>query len=363
MRLKEYCVIAKARQMTTQTGIDTLSASLPGGIRAGSNDKRAFAPILCLLAAVILLSSITPVIKYVFQHSDLHPIGIAGFRVTIGFFFLLLSTLLWDRGQVGEAKGVGPADTAKLTLVGLLGVASYGVAAWGLLYTSVTHYILIYSLMPCFTAMFSCLWGKEVISPVKLIGILISLGGCLMAISDGVLDFGLSSGVGDGLVMLFTIMMAAHLVLSSGVAKQFRPLPANALMFGGSSLVLSLLMVLVGATGWPAATLDDFSPLTGALVIYVGAATAAVFLLRYLSLRSMTPMTVGVYHNLVPAFAILIACLCLDEVVEVSTIAGGLGIIAGAELVRRAPSIRWKFENDWHIDGGCLPDRTDIRTA
>jgi drug/metabolite transporter (DMT)-like permease len=350
--------------MTTQDVINTPSTvSLPGESRACSNAKPAFAPILCLVGAVILLSSITPVIKYVFQHSDLHPIGMAGFRVTIGFFFLFLSTLLWDRGTVGGAQGIGPADTAKLTLLGLLGVASYAVAAWGLLYTSVTHYILIYSLMPCFTAMFSCLWGKEVISPVKLIGILISLGGCLIAISEGVLDFGMSSAAGDALVVLFTIMMSAHLVLSSGIAKQFRPLPANALMFGGSSLVLSLLMVLVGATGWPAAKLDDFSPLTGALVIYVGAATAAVFLLRYLSLRSLTPMTVGVYHNLVPVFGILIACLCFDEVVEVFTIVGGVGIIAGAELVRRAPSIRWKFEHDWQISGECLPDRTEVRTA
>jgi drug/metabolite transporter (DMT)-like permease len=307
---------------------------------AGVLGLLALSPLLCLLGAVVLLSSITPVIKYVFQHSELHPIGMAGFRVTIGFSFLLLSTLLCDRGTIGGGgKGIGAADMAKLTLLGLTGVASYAVAAWGLLYTSVTHYILIYSLMPCFTAMFSCLAGKELISPVKAVGILVSLAGCLIAVSEGVLDVGLSSAAGDALVLLFTMLIAAHLVLSSGIAKRFRPLPANALMFGGSSLVLSLLMVLVGATGWQAAKIDDFSPVTAVLVAYVGVATAAVFLLRYLALRSLTPMTVGVYHNLVPVFAVIIACLCLDEAVEASTIFGGLGIIAGAELVRRAPSL------------------------
>jgi len=335
----------------------------PEGSAAGSKAVPALSPLLCLLGAVVLLSSITPVIKYVFQHSELHPIGMAGFRVTIGFFFLFVSTLLCDRRAVGGAKGIGQGDMAKLILLGLMGVASYAVAAWGLLYTSVTHYILIYSLMPCFTAMFSCVWAKEVISPVKLIGTLISLSGCLIAVSDGVLEFGMSSAAGDALVMLFTIMMAAHLVLSSGMAKQVRPLPANALMFGGSSLVLSLLMVLVGATGWPAAKLDDFSPVTGVLVVYVGMATAAVFLLRYLALRSLTPMTVGVYHNLVPVCTIFIAGLCLDEVVEIGTIVGGVCIIAGAELVRRAPSIGWKLESDWQVTGESLPDPTGIRTA
>src|ERR1041385_8240204 len=122
-----------------------------GGPGRGMVQERTFpalSPVLCLLGAVVLLSSVTPIIKYVFQYSALHPIGMAGFRVTIGFSFLLLSTLICDRGTVGGgATGVGAADMAKLTLLGLLGVASYAVAAWGLLYTSVTHYILIYSLM------------------------------------------------------------------------------------------------------------------------------------------------------------------------------------------------------------------------
>jgi drug/metabolite transporter (DMT)-like permease len=343
------------------TGIHS-AAGAPGAM-AHAMVLPPFSPVLCLLGAVVLLSSITPVIKYVFQHSELHPIGMAGFRVTIGFCFLLVSTLACDRGSVGGAKGVGTGDMAKLTLLGLMGVASYAVAAWGLLYTSVTHYIMIYSLMPCFTAMFSCVAGKELISPVKAVGILISLAGCLIAISEGVLDVGMGSAAGDALVFLFTIMMAAHLVLSAGIAKHIRPLPANALMFGGSSLVLSLLMVLVGATGWPAANLDDFSPVTAVLVVYVGVATAAVFLLRYLALRSLTPMTVGVYHNLVPVFAILIACLCLDEPIDLSTIMGGFGIIAGAELVRRAPTIDVKSERHWQIGPENLSNRMEARTA
>lgn len=292
-----------------------------------------FKPLLCLLSAVVLLSSITPVIKYVFQHSDMHPIGMAGLRVLIGFFFLLPITLLWDRRG---GKALAAADTVKLTLLGLLGVASYAIAAWGLLYTSVTHYILIYSLIPSFTTMFSVLWGKEQVRPLKLAGILISFIGCVIAISEGVQDFGTSSEIGDGFVLLFTIMMAAHIVLSSGIVKHVRALPANTWMFGSSSLMLSLLILSLGAMGWPGPPHDNFPPLTIALVVYVGGATAAVFLLRYLSLRSLTPMTVGVYHNLVPVCTILLAYLFLGEGVGGSTIVGGVTIIAGAEFVRRA---------------------------
>ena len=298
----------------------------------------SFTPLACLLAAVVLLSSITPTIKYVFQHSDLHPIAMAGLRVMIGFFFLLLSTMLWDRGGTKDLAG---HRTVPLTLLGLLGVASYAVAAWGLMYTTVTHYILIYSLMPSMTAVFSGLLRKEQVSPFKAIGILLSLIGCFIAVWDGRQGFGAGSAIGDGLVLLFTMMMAAYIVLSAGVVRHVSPLPANTLMFGGSALVLSLVMVLFGAMGWAVPMSEPISPLTGLLVVYVGAATAAVFLFRYMSQRSLSPMTVGVYHNLVPVLTILVACLCFGEVLQAPTVVGGLCIIAGAELVRRGGSIRW----------------------
>jgi drug/metabolite transporter (DMT)-like permease len=329
------------------------------GILASSH-ATSFPPLLCLLAAVVLLSSITPSIKYVFEHSGLHPIAMAALRVTIGFYFLVFSTMLWDRSSARDVVG---ANTAPLTLLGLLGVASYAVAAWGLLYTSVTHYILIYSLMPAFTAIVSRLLRAEKMRSFKIVGILVSFVGCVIAIwSDGH-ALGAGSGLGDGLVLLFTLMMAAYIVLSAGIAKRVRPLPANTLMFGGSALMLSLVMVLFGLMGWGAPASKPISPLIIALVIYVGIATAAVFLFRYISQRSLSPMTVGVYHNLVPVLTILIACLCFDEGLESSTIVGGICIIAGAELVRRGASIGWLTGGDWQIARDLFTLSTGYRTS
>jgi hypothetical protein len=104
------------------------------------------APLLCLLGVVVLLSSVTLIIKYVFQHSDVQPLGLAQIRVTIGFIFLAAVTLVWDcRGLLS----LGASDLVRLTLVGFLGVFSYAIAACGLMYTSVTHYALIYSNIQC----------------------------------------------------------------------------------------------------------------------------------------------------------------------------------------------------------------------
>jgi drug/metabolite transporter (DMT)-like permease len=68
---------------------------------------------------------------------------------------------------------------------------------------------------------------------------------------------------------------------------------------------------------------------------YIGLATAAVFLLRYRSLKSLSPATVGIYHNLVPVMTVLLAFVWLNEPLGIRTIIGGLAVFAGADLVRR----------------------------
>src|SRR6476659_2453632 len=82
-------------------------------------------PLFCLAGVVLLLSSVTPVIKYVFQHSHLHPIGLASFRVTIGFLFLLTVTWLWDRRGL---MSLSIAGVLRLGFMGFLGGFPFTIA-------------------------------------------------------------------------------------------------------------------------------------------------------------------------------------------------------------------------------------------
>ena len=93
---------------------------------------------LYLFIVVLLLSTVPTVTKYVFQHSTVDPFGMAIIKVAIGFFFLLAVTLAQDRrGLCALTAG----DVFRLTLLGVLGVGSNVIAAWGIQLTSVTHYI------------------------------------------------------------------------------------------------------------------------------------------------------------------------------------------------------------------------------
>ena len=287
-------------------------------------------PLLCLVGVVLLLSSVTPLVKYVFQHSHLHPIRLASFRVMIGFLVLLTITWLWDRRGLMSLSADG---LLRLGFVGFLGVFSYTIAAWGLMHTSVVHYSLIYGLLPSCTAALSVLSGHDRMTIPKCLGVLFSLGGCVVAICFAVPDGEAAVHWGDLFVLLFTVMMSAHIVFSSGIVKRFGVMVSNTVMFGSSSLPL-----LFGSMPWSEALQEEASPLIMLSVLYIGCATAAVFLLRCRSLQTLSPATVGTYHNLIPVCTVLLAYVWLGEPLGLSTVVGGIMVILGAEVVRRPQS-------------------------
>jgi drug/metabolite transporter (DMT)-like permease len=277
-----------------------------------------------------LLSSITPTMKYVFQHSSLTVLSVASGRVVIGFLFLVTVTACLDWKGL---RSLDPTEGAHVGVLGLLGVGSYVVAAYGLLYTSVTHYALIYSLLPTFTAFFSWCLAKDRLTAPGLCGIALSWIGCVVALmpsfNTGTIEF----NFGDHLVLLFTFMMAAHLVLSLHLVRRHGVLAANTVMFGVTAVLIAGCTVVWGE---PAPMADVGWSVSGA-VLFIGLGTAGVFLLRCRSLQSLTPATVGSYHNFIPICTIGMAHLSLGEPLTGQTLAGALAVLFGTALVRRKP--------------------------
>ena len=220
-------------------------------------------PILCLLGVVALLSSITPTLKYVLQHSGLTFLSIAGGRIIIGFLFLVCITAYQDWR---ELRALDVIEGARLGALGLLGVGSYAIAAYGLMYTNVTHYALVYSLLPTFTALFSWCLAREHLSFFSLLGIVLSWTGCLIALGRNFESGTIDLGLGDALVFLFTLMMAAHLVLSMHIVRRHGVLTANTAMFATSAVLVSGCTV---AWGEPAPPIHLTWTIWGA-VLFIG---------------------------------------------------------------------------------------------
>ncbi len=294
-------------------------------------------PILCLLGVVALLSSITPAMKFVFQNSQMNFLDVSSGRIIVGFLFLVAITASVDwRGLCALRL----AECTQLGTVGALGVGSYAVAAWGLMQTSVTHYALVYSLLPTFTALFSWGLGKDRPSIFSLLGILLSWMGCITATAQGFEAGTMGFDRGDALVLLFTLMMSAHIVLSTPIIRRHGLLTANTAMFGTSSILVSGCTV---AWGNSTPHMSVSWGVWGA-VLFIGLGTAGVFLLRCQSLRSLTPATVGAYHNFIPISTIILAHFSLDEPLTTQTLIGACGVMLGTELVRRAHQLGLWFD-------------------
>lgn len=298
--------------------------------RQGIDPAPHLVPTLCLIGVVVLLSSITPAIKYVFQQGALDFLSLAVWRVLFGFIFLAIIT---SRIDPTGLRSLGARDLLMLAPAGLTGVASYAIAAWGLMYTNVTHYVLLYSLLPTFTTLFSIYLGKDRALPVTCLGIGLSWAGCVYAVSNGIGSEGLSLGIGEGLALLFTILMSTHIVLSAPVVKRFGLMTSNTAMVGMSAVLLTS-----GDLAWEGAPQQGLLSLgIIAPVLFIGFATAAAFILRSHALQFLTPATVGAYHNLIPICTIGLAHLLLGEPVSTQTILGGATVMLGTELMRRAP--------------------------
>ena len=112
---------------------------------------RAFfhSPYVCLLLVIGLLASVTPVMKAVFTKDQVDPIMVAALRTIIPFAVLFPIAACRNRVVLMSLRR---RDLKELSALGVLGIGSYLVAATGLSYTTVTHYVLIYSLLPGCTA-------------------------------------------------------------------------------------------------------------------------------------------------------------------------------------------------------------------
>ena len=288
-------------------------------------------PILCLFGVIVLVSAITPAIKYTLQHGAVDFLELAANRVAIAFLFLAGITMWFD---VEGLRSLTAREFGKLTLLGLLGVGGYPIAAWGLVYTSVTHFAMIYSLLPTFTTLLSIARGKDHANIPTIAGLLVSWTGCALAVLAGGSDSGIGWGVGDALILLFTLMMSCYLVLSPNLVKRAGAWTANTTMFGTASVVILIVEATRGTV--PSTDLSTFGM---GLLLFIGMATAGVFLLRSRALQSLSPAVVGAYHNLIPICTIGLACLWLSEAISLQTLVGALGVVAGTELIRRAPRL------------------------
>jgi drug/metabolite transporter (DMT)-like permease len=291
----------------------------------------ARAGILAAIASSAFGGMAAAVTRFVIGATD--PVMLAVFRFGLGFLILLPVALTlrsrWPRGR----DWVG---------VAALGVMFYGVffVVYGesLYYTSAARGALAVSTLPVLTMIVAAPLGREQLTVRKTLGVLVAMGGVVIALAAGLGEAPPEAWRGDLMMIAAMLSMALYNVLSRPFMARSSPLGyATAGMVFGSGV-----NALAAWHGGGFEAVQAFGAAQWAAALYLGAFAGALgFYLWVYALERATPTRVANTITVSPIAAALLAAVLLGEPIGISLLVGviavGAGIwIASSEPLRKA---------------------------
>ena len=271
--------------------------------------------------------------RFVVPQTD--PLTLAFLRCGIGALCLapVLARGPWRRG----------ARRADLAGVVGLGVVLYALMpaslAAGLQFTYASRGALVLASQPLLTLLLARGRGVERLTPAKLLGIALTVGGLALGLG-GPAPAGAGAErvwVGDALLFFAALCVAVYSVHSPPYLSRYPPLVFTALTMTTGALAL--------APGATAASLAHgfprFTPLGWAAVLYIATFGAAIgYSLWVWALERTTPTRVVIFIPLNPLTATALGGALLGEPITPRFLAGLVVVLAGIAVTHRAERTR-----------------------
>ena len=175
----------------------------------------------------------------------LPPFTTAFLRFFIAFFFLLLFFLI----MYGTLPKINLHQIPLILFLGITGIAANNVFLfWGLKFIAASRASMIASLNPALTAILSNLIFKEKLSKFNFVGIVISLSGTLVVISEGNLQVILQGKIGMGELLILGCVVCWSVFTLAGkiVIKELKPVVAISYACLVGNLILIIPAILEG---------------------------------------------------------------------------------------------------------------------
>lgn len=269
------------------------------------------------------------------KHVSLHlgPCSIAFLRFAMASALLLALT----RWKEGRWPGLDRAQAGSVVLLGATGIFAYNVMFFkGLSLIEAGRASLIIATTPAFIALFSALFLREKLGTIRVGGILLSIAGAAIVISRGRLPWSSSGVLGVGELFIFGCVLswAAYSLIGKAVMRTLSPLVAvtYSVVTGTIPLLVSACIEGLGTNMSRASLLDWLA------IIYMAVfATVVGFVWFYEGVKHVGATRAGLFINLVPIFAVLLAFLFLGEPLTSSLGVGATLVVSGVYLTNRTP--------------------------
>lgn len=259
---------------------------------------------------------------------EVMPFSGAFLRFAIASFFLILITLKIE----GKLPILERSLFPPVIFLGLTGVFAYNVFFFkGLQTVDAGRAALIIALNPVMISLFSSLFFKEELNLTKITGILLSVTGALTVISRGepfqILDGHL--GWGELNILGCVASWVSFSLAGKSVLKKISPLVAISYSSIAGTLLLTVPALMEGI--WSYAPTYSGGAWTGLFFLgFFG--TVLGFVWYYEGIEKIGPTKAGLFINVVPLSAVILAFFFLNEPLTLSLLIGAVLVSSGIYL-------------------------------
>tara|TARA_B100000315_G_scaffold231288_1_gene242510 strand:+ start:973 stop:1872 length:900 start_codon:yes stop_codon:yes gene_type:complete len=284
------------------------------------------------LAAFSALSAGVAIVATRLIITETDPVSLAFFRFGIGAVCLIPFLVAGFRRN--------PIARADWLPVLALGVTLFGIFSWlfssSLKYTTAAHGAVGLASLPIVTLILAWLFGREKMSGMKLLSVVMAFLGVTVAVGDSLFAEAAGKDLlrGDILMLLATLTVAVYTVFAKPYIARYGPIffTALAMLIGATSLAF-----VVGYNGglsvWP-----QFSPVGWWLLLFLGVIGGAIQFTAYIwALRYIPPSQAGIALTLSPISAFIIAWPVLGEPITVQAVIGLVLVLTAIFLINRTP--------------------------
>ncbi|NNF04828.1 MAG: DMT family transporter [Rhodothermales bacterium] len=291
-----------------------------------------------LLSVVLIWGLNFIVMKLVLE--VMHPHVMNMFRLLASG--LVLGYVYWVREGRSVTRCIAPLRThfGPLLRLGIVGWVLYQIAfIVGLDYTTAENAALIMASPPLWTALLATVMGIERLSLAGWFGLLISLCGTITVVLFGSDELTLASDLllGNVIMLGAAIMWGAYTTLTKPLVTDLRPMAVTVLAL----LIVYPVIVAVGIPFWTMVEWHRVTWLHWAAIILSGSLSTGVAIAVWnTAVQKLGASHTAAFNNLVPFVAVIAGFLILDDPLFLAQLIGGVLIISGLAVMRRARSSR-----------------------